>query len=63
MNIEADAMALGPNGPFREDAEFRRVEALDAAGKRQPCQQAKSAFVARFSHRRDDVRLANLCAR
>jgi transmembrane sensor len=44
----ADAIALAPNGPFREDAEARRVESLDAAGRRDACLEAKAAFLARY---------------
>jgi hypothetical protein len=47
--IEAfhDAMVLGPNAPFREDAEARRVEALDAAGDPR-CSGAQAAYLARY---------------
>jgi transmembrane sensor len=44
----ADAIALAPNGPFREDAEARRVESLDAAGRRDACVEARAAFLARY---------------
>jgi transmembrane sensor len=44
----ADAIALAPNGPFREDAEARRVEALDSGGRREACIEAKEAFLARY---------------
>lgn len=43
----ADAMALSPNGPFREDAEARRVEALERAHDGR-CAKAKAAYLERF---------------
>ena len=47
--IEAfdDAMVLGPNAPFREDAEARRVEALDAVDDPR-CSGARAAYLARY---------------
>jgi transmembrane sensor len=44
----ADAIVLAPSGPFREDAEARRIEALDTAGRRDQCAEAKAAFMARY---------------
>jgi len=47
--IEAlnDSIALAPKGPLREDAEARRVEALELA--RSPeCPAARDAFIARY---------------
>jgi transmembrane sensor len=42
-----DAVALGPSAPFREDAESRRVEALDRA--RDPrCREARDTYLARY---------------
>ena len=43
-----DAVALSPNAPFREDAEARLVEALDAAGDLARCERARSAYLARY---------------
>lgn len=43
-----DAIVLAPSGPFREDAEARRIEALDTAGRRDQCSEAKAAFLARY---------------
>ena len=43
-----DAMALAPAAPFREDAEARRVEALDALPDRARCERARDAFIARY---------------
>ncbi len=50
-----DAMALAPNAPFREDAEARRIDALDAAGSTGRCNDAKASYLARYPtgiHRR-----------
>ena len=44
----ADAVVLAPGGPFREDAEARRVEALETAGQRRACAEARTAFLARY---------------
>lgn len=44
----ADAMALSPSGPFREDAEARRVEALDALPDRSRCERARDAYLAHY---------------
>jgi TolA-binding protein len=43
-----DAMALGPQSPFREDAEARRVEALARMGDHGGCSAARSAYLARW---------------
>lgn len=43
----ADAVALAPNAPFREDAEARRVEALERAGDVVRCVKARDAFLER----------------
>lgn len=43
----ADAVALAPGGPFREDAEARRVEALDRAHDAR-CAKAKAAYLERY---------------
>jgi hypothetical protein len=42
-----DAIALAPQGPLREDAEARRVEAL-AAERSPECATARSAFLTRY---------------
>jgi acyl-coenzyme A thioesterase PaaI-like protein len=44
----ADAVALAPEAPFREDAEARRVEALEVAGNLAACARARDAYLARF---------------
>jgi hypothetical protein len=44
----ADAIALAPEAPFREDAEARRVDALEAAGSLAACVRAREAYLARF---------------
>ena len=43
-----DAIALSPNAPFREDAEARLVDALDAAGDVPHCASARSAYLADY---------------
>jgi transmembrane sensor len=57
----ADAIVLAPNGPFREDAEARRVEALDAAGRRERCIEARTAFLARYAGGIHRQRVATMC--
>ncbi|MDB4934603.1 MAG: sigma factor regulatory protein FecR/PupR family protein [Labilithrix sp.] len=44
----ADAVTLAPSAPFREDAEARRVEALDALPDRARCERARDAYLARY---------------
>jgi transmembrane sensor len=44
----ADAIALAPSAPFREDAEARRIDALDAMPDRARCERARDAYLARF---------------
>jgi hypothetical protein len=44
-----DAIALSPQGPLREDAEARRVEAL-AAERSPECVTGRKAFLARYPH-------------
>jgi transmembrane sensor len=54
-----DTIALSPNAPFREDAEARRVEALERA--RDPrCREAKDAYLARYAK---GVHVAEVTAR
>lgn len=54
-----DTIALAPNAPFREDAEARRVEALERA--RDPrCREAKDAYLARYPR---GVHVAEVTAR
>jgi transmembrane sensor len=43
----SDAIALAPNGPFREDAEARRVEALEVEGS-SSCAAARDAYLTRY---------------
>ncbi|CAN5741227.1 hypothetical protein BH09MYX1_BH09MYX1_31820 [soil metagenome] len=43
-----DAIALDPNGNFREDAEARRVQALDAEGRRTDCIDARDRYLAAY---------------
>lgn len=44
----ADAIALAPGAPFRQDAEARRVQALEASGARAACAAARDAYLARY---------------
>jgi transmembrane sensor len=44
----ADAIALAPAAPFREDAEARRVEALDALPDRARCERVREAYLSRY---------------
>lgn len=57
----ADAALLDPKGPFREDADARRVEALDAVGRREKCLEAKNAFVTRYPSSIHRQRLSGMC--
>ncbi len=41
-----DAIVLDPNGNFREDAEARRVQALDAEGRHAECIDARERYLA-----------------
>jgi transmembrane sensor len=43
----SDSIALAPNGPLREDADARRVEALDIEHSSE-CSAARDAFLARY---------------
>lgn len=43
----SDSIALAPNGPLREDAEARRVEALDVEHSPE-CASSRDAFLARY---------------
>jgi hypothetical protein len=56
-----DAIALAPNGPSREDAEARRVEALEASGRHEQCMKAKAAFLAHYPGGIHRERVSSLC--
>ena len=43
-----DAIALAPSGHVREDAEARRVQALERMGNRAACQRARDAYLVRY---------------
>ncbi len=45
-----DAIALAPTAPFREDAEARLVQALEASGEQSACAKAKQGYLARYPH-------------
>jgi transmembrane sensor len=59
----ADAVALAPNAPFREDAEARRVEALERAGDVARCAKAREAFLARHPQGLHSRQVAARCPR
>lgn len=44
----ADAVALAPGASFREDAEARRVQALDGRASIPACESARDAYLARY---------------
>jgi transmembrane sensor len=43
-----DAIALGPDAPYREDAEARLIRVLDAQQKKDACSVARDAYLARY---------------
>ena len=43
-----DAIAISPAAPFREDAEGRRVQALERMGDEERCVAAKTAYLTRY---------------
>jgi hypothetical protein len=45
----ADAIALSPGAPFREDAEARRVQALERSGANLACVRARDDYLARYA--------------
>lgn len=58
-----DAIALSPGAPFREDAEARRVEALDALPDKARCERAREAFIARYPAGLHAARVSQRCKR
>lgn len=59
----SDAIALSPTAPFREDAEARRVEALDALPDRARCENARDAYLSRYPAGLHAKRIAQRCRR
>ena len=57
----ADAVSLAPAAPFREDAEARRVEALDALPDRARCERARDAYLTRYPAGLHAKQLAQRC--
>jgi hypothetical protein len=55
-----DAIGLSPQGPLREDAEARRVEAL-AAERSPECSAARDAFLARYPRSAHAAVVAGRC--
>jgi tetratricopeptide (TPR) repeat protein len=43
-----DAIAIAPNAPFRDDAEARRVQAIEATGNVARCVEARQGYLDRF---------------
>jgi hypothetical protein len=59
-----DAIASAPAGaPYREDAEARRVEALEAAGDHAGCIAARNAYLARYPKGVHRAQVAARCKR
>ena len=56
----ADAISLAPQGPLREDAEARRVEAL-AAERSPECATARDAFLQHYPHGVHRALIAGQC--
>lgn len=59
----ADAIALAPSAPFREDAEARRVEALDALPDRARCERVRDAYLSRYPAGLHARQVAQRCKR
>ncbi|MDB4937640.1 MAG: hypothetical protein JWP87_4612 [Labilithrix sp.] len=59
----ADAIALAPGAPFREDAEARRVDALDALPDRARCERVRDAYLARYPTGLHARQVATRCKR
>ena len=58
-----DAIALSPLAPFREDAEARLVDALDASGDAAHCREARAAYLNRYPRGLHASRITSRCAR
>lgn len=58
----ADAIGLAPHGHFREDAEARRVDALDTVGDRAKCDEAREAYLNRYPSGLHVRRVSQRCA-
>jgi transmembrane sensor len=59
----ADAIVLAPSAPFREDAEARRVEALDALPDRARCERVRDAYLSRYPAGLHARQVAQRCKR
>lgn len=59
----ADAIVLAPSAPFREDAEARRVEALDALPDRARCERVRDAYLGRYPAGLHARQVAQRCKR
>ncbi|APR78357.1 Hypothetical protein A7982_03704 [Minicystis rosea] len=57
----AEAMRLAPNDSFREDALARRVQALDIAGDRSACVEARQQYLSSYPQGTHAVTVARRC--
>jgi hypothetical protein len=57
----ADAVAIAPGAPFREDAQARLVEAYAAGGERVRCLDAQSAYLSRYPRGVHRQKVASRC--
>lgn len=58
-----DAITLAPGAPFREDAEARRVEALDGLGDPARCERARDSYLTRYPAGLHAKQIAQRCKR
>jgi transmembrane sensor len=57
-----DALATGPDAPFREDAQARLVEAYDASRDHARCLGARAAYLSRYPRGVHRAKIAARCA-
>lgn len=60
-NALDDVVALQPDGFFREDAEARRVQALEAMGDHTECVAARERYLAAYPHGSHRASVARRC--
>lgn len=56
-----DATRLDPEGPLREDAEARRVEALERSGDHDACRSARDAYLRSYPQGVHTASVARMC--
>jgi hypothetical protein len=56
-----DVVKLEPSGLFREDADARIVQALEAAGQREPCMEARDRYLKTYPHGAHALTVARRC--